>query len=84
MEEIGKEYKRENYHASKARDPIDQARGIKPWLSTQNPVQVKQNERPLKDKLKPHNPHKEMGLLSNEIIAVFAGVPVIEVDQQVR
>jgi hypothetical protein len=71
--ELSKAYKRKrNYHGSDARDPIDQTRGINPRLPTQNPIQIEQRKRPLKEKLEPHNPHEEMGLLGHKIVAVLA------------
>jgi hypothetical protein len=83
--ELSKAYKRKrNYHGSYARDPIDQTRGINPRLPTQNPIQIEQRERPLKEKLEPHNPHEEMGLLGHKIVTVLAGVPALEFDDHLR
>ena len=43
-------------------DTIDQAGGIEPALSSQDGIEIEKSKWPLKEKLKPNQPNKEVWL----------------------
>lgn len=72
------------YHRSRSGDPIKQAGGVEPRLSSCNPIKTGDSQRPLKKKLNPYKPNKEMGLLRNQIVPIFTSVPALNINQNGR
>ncbi|CAK9168318.1 unnamed protein product [Ilex paraguariensis] len=54
---------------------------MEPRLSGDNAIEIGDGKRPQEEKLEPDKADEEVGLLRDQVIAILAAVPDVEVDE---